>query len=228
MANEKKRKPEMRKRRVLIVDDHPIVRLGLTQLINQEQDLVVCGEAEDVDQALRALADLEPDIAIVDISLKNSSGIELIRAIKTRHEGLPVLALSMHDESLYAERVLRCGARGYVMKQEVTESVVEALRKILGGSVYVSERMSAKILEKLVHGGRVPSDSPTERLGNRELEVFQLIGHGFGTSQIAEKLHMSVKTVEAHREHIKKKLNLKNASELLRFAIEWEKNAHQG
>lgn len=209
------------KTKVLIVDDHPIIRQGLAELINNEQDLTVCGQAEDAPEALGKIKESGPDIAIVDISLKETSGMELVKDIKAKHPNLPVLVLSMHDEALYAERMLRAGAKGYVMKAEATEKVIVAIRKILGGQIYVSDKMAAKMVRKLVGVGPDVGVSAIERLSDRELEVFHLIGQGYGTRQIAERLHLSIKTIETYREHIKEKLNLADASELLQYAIQW-------
>jgi DNA-binding NarL/FixJ family response regulator len=209
------------KARVLLVDDHPIVRQGLGQLINEEADLSVVSEAEDFQQALSALNDTPIDIAIVDISLKERSGIELIKEIRARKPELPILVLSMHDESLHAERVLRAGAKGYIMKQEATEQVMNAIRRVLRGEVYLSERMASRMVNRLVAGPQNVGGSPIERLSDREFEVFQMIGHGVGPSEIAEKLGLSVKTVETHRERIKEKLNLASGSELIRYAMQY-------
>jgi len=207
--------------RILIVDDHPIVRQGLSELINHESDLVVCGQAEDSHEAIKAVRELNPNMAIIDITLKETSGLELIKDIHAQYPNLPVLALSMHDENLYAERSLRAGAMGYIMKQEATENVIEAVRKILGGEIYVSERMAAKMVRKLVTGQTETSCSQVDSLSDRELEVFSLIGRGHGTRQISERLHLSVKTIETYRAHIKDKLNLADAAELLQYAIQW-------
>jgi DNA-binding NarL/FixJ family response regulator len=209
------------KRTVLIVDDHPIVRQGLAQLINQEKDLEVCGQAEDAHEAIQAIRQLNPDMVIVDISLKDTSGMELIKDLKIQHPDLPVLTLSMHDEAVYGERALRAGARGYVMKQEATGKVVTAIRRVLAGEVYVSEGMAAKMVSKLVGGGARTASSPADSLSDRELEVFRMIGEGFGTREMAEKLHLSIKTIETYRAHIKDKLGLQDANELLRSAIQW-------
>jgi DNA-binding NarL/FixJ family response regulator len=209
------------KRTVLIVDDHPIVRQGLAQLINQEKDLEVCGQAEDAHEAMQAIRQLNPDMVIVDISLKDTSGMELIKDLKIQHPDLPVLTLSMHDEAVYGERALRAGARGYVMKQEAIGKVVTAIRRVLAGEVYVSEGMAAKMVSKLVGGGARTASLPADRLSDRELEVFRMIGEGFGTREMAEKLHLSIKTVETYRAHIKDKLGLQDANELLRTAIQW-------
>lgn len=214
-------KPRKLKSRVLVVDDHPIVRRGLSDLINKEDDLSVCGDAADVHSALKSVALLKPDVAVVDISLQDSNGLELVKTLKTRFPKLPTLVLSMHDESLYAERALRAGAKGYLMKQEAPEMVVQSLRRILSGEIYVSEKMSSKLLSKMAGGGAGLSDSPLERLSDRELEVFQMIGQGLRTRQIAEKLCLSVKTIESYREHIKEKLSLENSTELFQHALHW-------
>ena len=204
---------------MLVVDDHPIVRERLAELINVEQDLVVCGEAEDGHEALQAIETLRPDIAIVDITLKDTYGIELIKDIHIRHPELPVLVLSMHDESLYAERALRAGARGYLTKQEATRKVMSALRLILDGGVYVSDKMAATFVRRVAGAKPIARPSSSENLTNRELEIFQLIGQGMGVRDIAKGLHVSVKTVEAHRANIKEKMNFKTSAELLRYAI---------
>jgi len=216
------------KTKIVIVDDHPIVRQGLAELINHEGDLVVCGQAEDAHQAMKAIKELKPDMVIVDISLKETSGMELIKDIKARYPNLAVLALSMHDESLYAERSLRAGAKGYIMKAEATENVVTAIRKVLCGQIYVSDRMAAKLIHKLVGGKTEVGASAIDRLSDRELEVFRLIGQGYGTRQIGEKLHLSVKTIETYRAHIKEKLNLADAGELLQYAIRWVTSQNKG
>jgi len=207
--------------RILIVDDHPIVRQGLAELVNHEDDFAVCGQAEDYHEALRAIGELNPNMAVVDISLKETSGLELIKDIHSQHPDLPVLALSMHDETLYAERALRAGAMGYIMKQEATENVIAAIRKILGGEIYVSDRMASRMVRKLVAGQTVTNASSVDCLSDRELEVFRLIGKGHGTRQISERLYLSVKTIETYRAHIKDKLNLADAAELLQYAIQW-------
>jgi len=207
--------------RILIVDDHPIVRQGLAELVNHEDDFAVCGQAEDYHKALRAIGQLNPNMAVVDISLKETSGLELIKDIHSQHPDLPVLALSMHDETLYAERALRAGAMGYIMKQEATENVIAAIRKILGGEIYVSDRMASRMVRKLVAGQTVTTTSAVDCLSDRELEVFRLIGKGHGIRQISERLYLSVKTIETYRAHIKDKLNLADAAELLQYAIQW-------
>ena len=215
--------PRKNKYRVLLVDDHPILRKGLAELINQEPDLLVCGEAEEAPKAFEAVGVLNPDVAVVDISLKGGNGLELIKNIKIDNAELPILVLSMHDEGLYAERALRAGAKGYIMKQEATENMLLAIRRVLKGEIYVSEKMGAKMLHQLVAGRPDTGSSPLDRLSDRELEVFQLIGQGLGTRQIAEELHLSVKTIESYREHIKDKMKLKNATELVQHAVQWVK-----
>src|SRR5437868_10760832 len=206
---------------VLLVDDHPIVRQGLAELIDHEKDLSVCGMADDMHHALDQIIALSPDLVVVDISLKGGNGIELLKNIKVRYPRQPVLMLSMHDESLYAVRALRAGAAGYIMKQEATERVLTAIRQVLVGEIYLSEKMEKKMMQQLVGGRTARTGSPIEDLSDRELEVFGLIGQGHGTRQIAEELHLSIKTIESHRAHIKEKLNLKNATELVQHAIQW-------
>src|ERR1700676_583833 len=207
------------KKRILVVDDHPIVRQGLTLLINREPDLVVCGEAEESMGAMHVLASARPDVLIVDISLNGPDGLDLLKNIRTTHPNLPVLILSMHDESIYAERALRAGANGYIMKQEATDKVLVAVRRILNGEIYVSDRIASKMLKHYITGSGLPNSSIAD-LSDRELEVFRLIGEGHGTRQIAEELHISVKTVESYQAHIKEKLSLKNSRELVQRAIQ--------
>ncbi len=207
------------KRRIFIVDDHPIVRQGLMQLINPEADMTIVGQGEDAYQALKLIRQLKPDLTLLDISLKDTGGIELLKEMRAQDPELRVLILSMHDESLYAERALRAGARGYVMKQEAPQVLLQAIRKVLKGEVYVSEKMSAVLLQRMV-GNRKPGGAlPMDRLTDREMEIFRMIGAGMTVKEIAEKLFLSAKTIEAHREHIKEKLSLKTSAELLRFAI---------
>jgi DNA-binding NarL/FixJ family response regulator len=208
-------------RRVLIVDDHPMMRTGLAQLIGNEDDLKVCGEADNAAQALDAVAKQKFDLALVDISLPDKNGLELIKDIRTLKPELPILVVSMHDEMIYAERVLRAGARGYIMKQEGGQKFLAAIRQVLAGKVYVSEKMSARILENFSGNQAENSGSPVQRLSDREFEVFQLIGQGVGTRDIAGRLHLSVKTVEVHRANIKEKLSLTTATELVRYAVRW-------
>lgn len=206
---------------MLLVDDHPIVRQGMSQLLNREPDLMVCGEADSAHQALTLLKTVKPDIAIIDVSLEDRNGIELLKDILVRFPKLPVLVLSMHHESLYAERALHAGAKGYIMKQEAPDKVLVAIRTILGGEVYVSEKMAARMLRTLSDRRSGQGASPIEQLSDRELEVFRLIGKGFSTSETAGQLCISVKTIETHREHIKDKLKLPNKGDLLRYAVEW-------
>jgi len=216
------------RRKVLLVDDHPIMRKGLTELIGRESDLAVCGEAEDVHDALKAVESLAPDIVVVDLTLKNSNGIDLIKDIRIRWPKLPVLVLSMHENAVYAEHALRAGAQGYLTKQQAPGKVVEGLRKILDGDIYISERMAAKMLSGFVSGKASAKGFTVDRLSEREFEIFQMIAKGLQTREIAERLHISIKTVEAHREHIKAKLNLDTAAELLKYAIHWTQLESQG
>lgn len=206
-------------RRVLIVDDHPIVRQGLALLINREADLVVCGDAEEADSALQRIETLKPHVVVVDLSLNGPDGLDLLKSIRMHDANLPVLILSMLDELLYAERALRAGANGYIMKQEATEQVLVALRRILGGEIYLSDRMADKLLHRF--GSSTETQSPITGLTDRELEVFRLIGEGLATRQIAEQLRLSVKTVESYQAHIKDKLSLNNGRELVQRAIQW-------
>ncbi|MBI4659936.1 MAG: response regulator transcription factor [Verrucomicrobia bacterium] len=210
------------KRSIVLVDDHPIVRQGLSELINHEKDLAVTGTAENLHQALDQIAALKPDLVVADISLKGGNdGIELLKNIKARYPKTLVLMLSMHDETLYALRALRAGAAGYIMKQEATEKVLTAIHQVLKGEIYLSDQMEKKLMQQLVGGRSVRSGSPVEDLSDRELQIFSLIGQGRSTRQIAEELHLSIKTVETHRAHIKEKLNLKSATELVQHAVQW-------
>lgn len=219
--DDRQAKTDKSKTSILIVDDHPIVRQGLTELINHEDDLTVCGQAENALQAIQAIKTLKPDLVILDISLKGTNGLELIKDIKLQHPDLFVLVLSMHDESLYAERALRAGAKGYIMKAEAIEKVVIAIRKIMTGQLYFSENMATKMMARLAGNRTNAAASVVDCLSDRELEVFCLIGQGHGTRQISERLHLSIKTIETYRAHIKEKLNLADASELLQYAIKW-------
>lgn len=212
------------KNRVFVVDDHPIVRQGLTLLINRESDLAVCGEAEDAQAAMQLITSLRPDIVVVDISLNGPDGLDLLKDLRTRYPELPVLILSMHDESIYAERALRAGAQGYIMKQEATEKVLVALRRILSHEIYVSERIANRMLQRYIGNPNAARASAVAYLTDRELEVFRLIGEGHSTRQIAEGLHISVKTVESYQAHIKEKLSLRSARELVQHAIQWSIN----
>lgn len=208
-------------KRILLVDDHPMVRERLTEVILREPDLAVCGEAEDRFQAMEKIAALHPDLAIVDLTLKRSHGMELIKDISHQHPDLAVLVVSMHDESLHAERVIRAGARGYITKQEATRKIMLAIRTVLNGEVYLSEKMAAQIATTVVGSARAKPSLPMDKLSDRELLVFEMIGQGRGTRQIADELHLDMRTIETYRARIKDKLNLKDANDLLQHAIRW-------
>jgi len=212
------------KKSVLVVDDHPLLRQGLALLINQQQDMRVCGEAEEAHAALQTISEMRPDIIILDISLKGPDGMELLKCIRGLYPELPVLVLSMHDEAIYAERALRARANGYIMKQEATEKVLVALRRILSGDVYLSESMSKKMLQQYIDGSPSLLQSRIATLSDRELEVFRRIGEGRGTREIAEELHLSIKTVETYQAHIKEKLGLRSGRELIQHAVQWKIN----
>jgi DNA-binding NarL/FixJ family response regulator len=218
------KKGQTLKKKIIIVDDHPILRKGLSILINQEPDLTVCGEAEDARKALEMIESLLPDMVIVDISLPDTDGVELLKNIRIRYEDLPTLVVSMHDESLFAERALRAGARGYIMKQEAVENVLTGIRRVLAGEIFVSNRITTKMLEKFVNGDSGKTTSALDTLSDRELAVFNLIGQGLGTRQIADKLNLSIKTIESYRSHIKEKLKLASGMDLLKYAIQWTQN----
>ena len=220
--------PCLERARVFIVDDHPIVRQGLAQMINQEGDLMVCGEAEDAQNAMEAIAELHPDLVLLDLSLKGGNGLDLLKALRAHAHMSPVLVVSMHDESLYVERVLRAGARGYIMKHEATDTMMNAIRRVLQGEIYVSDKMLTKLLGRFVLDSPNTSTSTLERLSNRELEVFRLIGVGHSTRHIAAVLHVSIKTVESHRAHIKEKLQLNDTGALVRYAMQWVDDGHVG
>ena len=209
------------KRKVFIVDDHPVVRDGLTALINNESDFYVCGQAAQARQALKAISELKPDVAIVDITLEDSDGIELTKDIKARYPKLPVIVLSMHDESIYAERVLHAGARAYLMKDAVSDKIITAIHTVLGGDIYVSDIMAKKLLRKLAGNHVDAINTPIVNLTDREFEVFRWIGQGHKSSKIAKHMHLSVKTIETYHSRIKEKLDLANAAELLQYAIKW-------
>ena len=209
------------KKKIFIVDDHPIVRDGLTSIINHEKDFEVCGQAGEAREAFKAISELKPDVVITDISLKNSDGIELTKNLNAQYPTLPVIVLSIHDELTYAERALRAGAQAYIMKEVASENIVTAIRTVLSGEIYVSNTMGKKLLHKLA-GSKVDTNStPIDSLSDRELEIFRLIGQGYKPSKIAQSMHLSVKTVETYRARIKEKLNLVDADELLRYAIQW-------
>ncbi len=207
--------------RVLLVEDHPIVRQGLAQLINQEPDLEVCGEAAAVSEAMEIVEATHPDLALIDISLKSSNGLELVKDLARSHPYVRTLVLSLFDEMVYAERVLRAGAKGYIMKAEATDNVMEAIRAVLAGNVYVSDRVRQKLFDRMVGTQADPSESPVGLLSDRELEVFQMVGEGNGTRAIADRLNLSVKTIETYKSHIKSKLALKDGTELIQQAVKW-------
>jgi DNA-binding NarL/FixJ family response regulator len=217
-----------KKFRILLVDDHPIVRRGLALLIDREPDLAVCGEAEGANSVFSAIETLRPELVVLDISLSGPDGLDVLKEIRSKTASLPVLILSMHDETIYAERSMRAGANGYIMKQEATEKVLVAIRRILQGEVYLSDRLTNTMLQQFVHGTVPSKTSPLVNLTDRELEVFRLIGGGHGTRQIADELHLSVKTIESYQAHIKEKLALRNARELVQHAIEWTVNLNGG
>jgi len=207
--------------RILIIDDHPIVRQGLKMMIEDEPDLTVCGEANGMSQAMQLYFETEPDVVIADISLENGSGIELVKELMAQDEDLKILVCSMHEETLFAERALHAGAKGYINKEQATEKLIVAIRRVAEGRVYLSDQMTDRMLCRQVGTGDEPPKSTIETLSDRELEVFEQIGHGVTTRQIAEKLHLSPKTVETYRENIKHKLNLANATELTQHAVQW-------
>lgn len=209
------------KKRILLVDDHPLLRQGVAVLIDREPDLQVCGEAQSAAEALQAARSLRPDLALVDISLGERSGLELIKDLKIQHEALPVLVLSMHDESLYAERALRAGAQGYITKKAGGKPLLKAIREVLDGRIFLSDQMSTKLLQNLAGQRPGKTASPLELLTDREFEVFQLIGDGRSSRRIAETLHVSIKTIEAHRANMKAKLNLKAGTDLVHYAVRW-------
>jgi DNA-binding NarL/FixJ family response regulator len=208
-------------KRILLVDDHPMVRERLTEVILREPDLTVCGEAEDRFQAMEKIAATRPHLAIVDLTLKQSHGMELIKDIRSRHPDLAVLVVSMHDEMLHAERVIRAGARGYITKQEATRKIMVAIRTVLNGDVYLSEKMAAHIAATAIGHAQTRPSLPVNSLSDRELCVFEMIGQGHGTRQIADELHLDMRTVETYRARIKEKLRLKDANDLLQHAIRW-------
>jgi DNA-binding NarL/FixJ family response regulator len=208
--------------RVLIVDDHPAVREALAMRIGRQADLEVCGEAADMSEALRLVADTRPDVAVVDISLKTGCGIDLIKRIKDRDDTVRMLVWSTHSESLYAERALRAGALGYITKDQATDKIVEGIRRVLEGKVYLSDAMVQTMLQRTVGGERAEvTRSPLDALANRELEVFRLIGQGVKTAELAERLHLSVKTIETYRDRIREKLDLSDGTELAHYATKW-------
>ena len=222
MAAQKQREAKNGKTRILIVDDHAIVRFGIAQVINNQADLIVCGEEESASRALDAITALKPDLVIADISLKDSSGLELMRNIKAQYPKLPVLVVSGHDESIYAEIAFRAGALGYLMKEEALEKILTAIRRVLSGTVYVSDALAARLLQQQIRGSSNSiQESPVKNLSDREMEVFRLIGQWKKTREIVAELHLSIKTIEYYREQIKRKLNLKDAGELTQYATSW-------
>ena len=213
------------RKRIFLVDDHPLVREGLANFINQQDDLIVCGEAEDSAEAIAGIGKTRPDVALIDISLKNESGLELVKILQSQFPVVALIVLSMHDEALYAERALHAGARGYVMKRETTKSVLTAIRRVLAGDAYVSERVVTAMARRM-GSSRKAAVSPVERLSDRELEIFRLLGQGRTTSQIAEDLQLSLKTVQAYCARAKEKFGVHSLGELLRAAIRWEDAMH--
>jgi DNA-binding NarL/FixJ family response regulator len=220
--------PVSTKLKVLLVDDHPITRQGLKALVNQQPNLEVCGETDGAAQAIELLGKLQPDLVIVDVSLKTTNGIELTKNLKAHAPNLPILVVSMHDEALYAERALRAGAMGYVMKQEAGEKVALALQHLLRGDIFLSPRMKEKMLHRFVNKKREGMVFAIDTLSDREMEVFQLIGNGYSTRQIAQKLGLSSKTIDSYREHLKLKLGLESGAELVRHAIQWARTEATG
>ena len=210
-----------RPRRVLIVDDHPIVRQGLRRLIDQEEDLDVCAEAETVREARAAIREHRPDAIIVDISLKQGDGLELVRDVRAQYPTLPILVLSMHDETIYAERMLSAGASGYIMKQAASEQFLVAVRRVLDGGIYVSDTVSNTMIQRFTSGNPPVAANPIDRLSNREIQILHLIGKGLSTRETAEALDLSIKTVESHRQRIKKKLTLTTGTQLVQYAVNW-------
>jgi len=216
--------PKPNATRIMLVDDHPVVREGLAESIERESDLTVCAQAEERSEALQLLEIAKPDLVVVDLMLKNSSGLELIKDIHARWPRVLLLVVSMHDENLYAERVLRAGAQGFITKQEATRDILLALRRVLAGGIYLNERTASVVLARLTSKSDSPRDSVTDLLADRELQVFELTGRGLSTREIAGQLRIDIKTVDTYRARIKEKLNLKSSSELLQLAIRWQKD----
>jgi len=211
----------IRRTRIMLVDDHPMVRERLAEIINREPDLVVCAEAEDRHEAIEKIKARQPHLVIIDITLKNSDGVELIKDLHSRWPALLTLVVSMHDESLYAERVLRAGAHGYITKQEATRNILRAIRRVLAGQIFLNETIASRIIGRLTSPRNEKDRGPIESLADRELQVFELTGRGLNTRQIAERLHIGVKTVETYRHRIREKLHLRDPADLLRSAIAW-------
>lgn len=215
-------------KRIILVDDHPVMRHGLAQLIHSESGLQVCGQAGSAAEALGLISSLRPDLVVVDLTLPDKNGLELLKDIQALHPGTSSIVLSMHDESLYAERALRAGARGYVMKEAAADNLIGAIRKVLSGGVYVSEAVAGKMLEGVVGGRGKAAGSAIDRLTDRELEILDMIGKGVATKNIADKLCISARTVEAHRAHIKEKLAIADGPSLVRFAVQWVESQQAG
>lgn len=216
------------KKRLLLVDDHPVARMGLASFLSAGMDLEICGNASDVATALEAISRLKPDLVLTDISMPGENGLEFIKRVRAQHWDLPILVVSMHDEALYAERVLRAGAQGYLMKDQGQGEIREAVRKVLNGQVYVSEVMARQLLQSYASGGAERKGSPLEHLTDREFEVFRLIGQGIKTRQIANQLQVGMKTIDAHRRHIRKKLNVAGGNALVRLAVRWVETEQLG
>jgi DNA-binding NarL/FixJ family response regulator len=227
MATKKAATNRKAPRKIFIVDDHPMMRMGLAEFLNKQPGLTVCGEAGSAQEALAAIGHLNPDLVVVDISLPDKNGIELVKDVVAMHPELPAIVHSMHDEMIYAERALRAGARGYLMKHEGGIKLAEAIRQVLEGRICVSDRMSAKILAIFSGHRNTSESSPVENLSDREFEVFQLVGEGLGTEEIANRLHLSDKTVEVHRVNIKRKLRIATARELTHYAVRWVESQKQ-
>jgi DNA-binding NarL/FixJ family response regulator len=213
--------PQTARTRIFLVDDHPLLRKGIADCINEEADLAVCGQAGSAAEALPAIVRTKPDIIIVDISLPGRDGIELIKDLKAQQRDVLILVFSMHDESLYAERALRAGAAGYLMKNDSTENLIQAIRKVITGEIVVGQRLVKRVLTRMMNGGQDPAPSPLTRLTNRELEIFRLLGQGRLRREMAQQLHLSGKTIEAHQSNIRVKLGLSTSSQLRKFAVEY-------
>ena len=224
MLKKQRTATKQNKSKVLIVDDHPIVREGLVALIDRQGDLKVCGQADDAYDALKSIDKLKPNVVIVDISLKGSNGIELTKSIRAQYPALPVIVFSFHDESLYAERALQAGASAYLTKKADSEKILKAIRTVLNGELYVSDELSKKLLHKIIGDKTGKTITPIDNFSDREFEVFRLIGQGYRAAEAAKQLHLSSKTIETYRERIKRKLGLGDSSELLRYAIKWSRN----
>jgi DNA-binding NarL/FixJ family response regulator len=222
MTHQKSGKSKLAQMKIFIVDDHPLMREGLCGTINREPDMMVCGEAENAQQALTAIPTLMPDLALVDITLPGKSGLELVKDLSALRLPLKILAISMHDEALYAERMLRGGASGYITKQQPPAELIRAIRQVMSNRIYVSKEVSDSVLRRF-SGHAQENQSPMEILTDREFEIFQLLGKGAAAKEISGRLHVSAKTVAVHNANIRRKLNLENTSQLIRFAVQWEK-----